>query len=152
MKIEDNSIEYNRDEIKEAAIWLLEKSGGERVWLFDAPMGGGKTTLIKELCELLEVDEVASSPTFAIVNEYHSVAGERLYHIDAYRLDSVHDAERVGLGEYLESGDYCFVEWPGVLAPLLPREAVRLRIEPIGDERRRVTFLEVDSKFIYDIR
>lgn len=152
MKIKDNSIQYKIEELNEAAQWLLEKSNGERVWLFDAPMGAGKTTLIKELCDLLGVEEVASSPTFAIVNEYHNQQDERLYHIDAYRLESERDGVNIGVGEYLNSGDYCFVEWPGVLDRLLPEEAFCIRIDPLGDDERQITLLGADASFIYDIR
>lgn len=141
MNITENSCIYQIGELKEVAAWLIEKSGAERVWLFDAPMGGGKTTLIKELCHLLEVDEESSSPTFAIVNEYHTRGGDPLYHIDAYRLESEADGSNIGIGEYLDSGSYCFVEWPGVLGHLLPDEAFRIRIEPRSEIERRITIL-----------
>lgn len=152
MKVEEHSIHYNINEVRDAARWLIEQSGGERVWLFDAPMGGGKTTLINALCALLDVAEVASSPTFAIVNEYHTSEGEPLYHIDAYRLETEQDGANIGIGEYLCSGAYCFVEWPGVLDRLLPEEAFRIRIEQEGEEERKITLLAPDEPYLFDVR
>lgn len=149
MRVEKNSCRYHLGELEEVARWLLERSEGERVWLFDAPMGGGKTTLIKELCQILEVDEESSSPTFAIVNEYHTRGGDPLYHMDAYRLESEADGQQIGLGEYLDSGAYCFVEWPGVLGRLLPEGAFRVRIELEGEAERRITILSPQDGLLF---
>ena len=152
MRVEKRSLLYNIDEIADAAQWLLENCGNDRVWLFDAQMGGGKTTLIGGLCRLLEVDEEAASPTFAIVNEYHTRGGEKVFHIDAYRLGRLQDALNIGIGEYLESGAYCFVEWPGVVEPILPERFAKIRIDQVDDTHRRLTLLEDDAPFIYDVR
>lgn len=148
---ENRVIEYGVEQIREVAQFLLDELGDTPVWLFDAPMGAGKTTLIKELCHLLGVEEVTSSPTFAIINEYHTDRGEAVYHIDAYRLETHDDLRNIGATDYLHSGDYCFVEWPALFTPFLPDEVVRLRIEVIGD-RRRLTLLEKGTSFLYDPR
>ncbi len=148
---ENNVVEYGLEQLGEVARFLLDKLGDTSVWLFDAPMGAGKTTLIKELCHLLGVEEVTSSPTFAIVNEYHTDKGEAVYHIDAYRLETHDDLRNIGATDYLHSGDYCFVEWPALFNPFLPDDVARLRIEVAGDHRR-LTLLSEDSPFIYDPR
>lgn len=148
---ENRVIEYGVEQIREVAQFLLDELGDTPVWLFDAPMGAGKTTLIKVLCHLLGVEEVTSSPTFAIINEYHTDRGEAVYHIDAYRLETHDDLRNIGATDYLHSGDYCFVEWPALFTPFLPDEVVRLRIEVIGD-RRRLTLLEEGTSFLYDPR
>lgn len=148
---ENNEIEYGIEELGAVAKFLLDELGDTPVWLFDAPMGAGKTTLIKELCHLLGVEEVTSSPTFAIVNEYHTNSGDAVYHIDAYRLETHDDLRNIGATDYLHSGDYCFVEWPALFNPFLPDEVVRLRIEVVGN-RRRLMLLSEDSAFIYDPR
>lgn len=152
MRVEDKSLLYSIDELAEAAQWLLQQCGSLKVWLFDAQMGGGKTTLIGEVCRLLEVDEEAASPTFAIVNEYHTKGGEKVFHIDAYRLEKLQDAMNIGIGEYLESGAYCLVEWPGVLESLLPDNFAKIRIDLVSDTQRRLTLLEDDAAFIYDVK
>lgn len=131
------SIEYRLDEAEEVARQLLDKFGSRPVWALDAPMGAGKTTLINALCELLGIEEVTSSPTFAIVNEYHAPREGSVYHIDCYRLDALADAYRIGMNEYLDSGQYCFVEWPEVVDELLPEDVVCLRIVPSKDGMSR---------------
>ena len=134
------STEYRLDETADVARLLMERYGDRPVWALDAPMGAGKTTLINALCELLGIEEVTSSPTFAIVNEYHAPEEGSVYHIDCYRLDTLGDAYRIGLNEYLESGRYCFVEWPEVVDELLPDDAVHLRIVPSADGQSRTLY------------
>ncbi len=148
-------IEYTLAETPDVARRLLTLLGDRPVWALDAPMGAGKTTLINALCESLGIEEVTSSPTFAIVNEYRTLGervGESVYHIDCYRLDSLADAYRIGLNEYLDSGRYCFVEWPEVVDELLPDDVVCLRIEPSADgERRLLRYLPpvTDRTYLY---
>lgn len=94
---------------------------------------------------------MTSSPTFAIVNEYHTDRGEAVYHIDAYRLETHDDLRNIGATDYLYSGDYCFVEWPALFIPFLPQEVVRIRIEVVGNHRK-LSLLSEDAPFIYDPR
>lgn len=150
---EGKSIEYQLSEVPEVASFLLKELGEQLVWLFDAPMGAGKTTLIKELSKELGVEEVTSSPTFAIVNEYHTESGDPVYHFDAYRLETHDDLQNIGATDYLYSGYYCFVEWPALFTPFLPDEdeVVRVRIEMEGDHRR-LSLLSAEEPFIYDPR
>ncbi|MDO5035490.1 MAG: tRNA (adenosine(37)-N6)-threonylcarbamoyltransferase complex ATPase subunit type 1 TsaE [Porphyromonas sp.] len=141
---------YSLEEIPSVAEKLLEQYGEQRVWLLDAPMGAGKTTLIKEVCHQLGVVGDVLSPTFAIVNVYPRFDGEDVYHMDCYRLESEADARRIGADEYLESGAWCFVEWPAVLGNMLPEEALWLRIDVIEEGRRReLSVLEGDVEPFY---
>lgn len=97
---------------KEAARQLLEFAGNERIFTFDAPIGSGKTTFIKSLCLQLSVTDTMSSPTYSIVNEYHTNSNLKLYHFDLYRLKSPEELFELGFEEYLSSGNYVFIEWP----------------------------------------
>ncbi|MCI6279283.1 MAG: tRNA (adenosine(37)-N6)-threonylcarbamoyltransferase complex ATPase subunit type 1 TsaE [Porphyromonas sp.] len=124
------SISYRLDDLGDVAQMLLDRLGEDPVWVFDAPMGAGKTTLINELCRLLGVEEITNSPTFSLVNEYSTEGHGIIFHIDCYRLDNLAEGYRIGLNEYLESDNYCFVEWPAVVADMLPEDAVRLQIDP----------------------
>lgn len=132
------TITYTEGELPSLAKSLLEKYDKDKVWAFDAPMGAGKTTLIKELCHTLGVEETTSSPTFAIINVYQSPVGE-VYHFDCYRFETLADAYNIGAEEYLDSGSYCFIEWPDVIAPLLPDDTLWIRIEIIDGTTRRLT-------------
>ena len=114
---------------------LLEKAGSKRVFLFHAPMGAGKTTLIKALCNTLGVSDHVSSPTFSIVNEYRG-NGTTVYHFDFYRIKNEQEAFDLGYEEYFYSGNYCFVEWPEKIPSLLPADALHLSIEILSETSR----------------
>lgn len=97
---------------KEAAKQLIEFAKEQRVFLFDAPMGAGKTTFIKSLCQHLGVTDTMSSPTYSIVNEYHTKLNRKIFHFDLYRLKSPEELFELGFDEYITSGNYLFIEWP----------------------------------------
>ena len=108
------------DELDAVARQLIGEAANHHVWLFDGEMGAGKTTLIKALCRVLGVVSVVQSPTYGLVNEYTTQTGEPVYHFDCYRLKSDAEALDIGLEEYLDSGAYCFVEWPERIESLWP--------------------------------
>ncbi|KAB7727089.1 tRNA (adenosine(37)-N6)-threonylcarbamoyltransferase complex ATPase subunit type 1 TsaE [Rudanella paleaurantiibacter] len=122
------------DELDEVANLLLNEAGPHRVWLFEGDMGAGKTTLIKALCRALHVVSVVQSPTFGIVNEYTTQSGDPIYHFDCYRLRNEAEALDIGLEEYFDSGDYCFVEWPERIEALWPTPHFRVQLtaDPTG--------------------
>ena len=100
-------------------------------------MGAGKTTFTTALCKELGVREDAvSSPTFAIVNEYRTAAGEPLFHFDFYRIERLEEALDIGLYDYLDSGCLCLIEWPENIEGLLPEETLRVHIA-VGDDGSR---------------
>ena len=118
---------------------ILAHHPTSRVYAFDAQMGAGKTTFISELCRALGTQDVANSPTFAIVNVYELPDGEEIYHFDCYRLKSLREALDFGAEEYLYSGNYCFIEWPEIITPILPEETVRVSIRVLENGDRELT-------------
>ena len=123
-----------------SALDILRVAEPHRVFAFDGQMGAGKTTFIKKLCEEMGTMDVVNSPTFAIVNVYdveQPYQGE-VYHFDCYRLKDIREAMDFGAEEYLYSGNYCFIEWPEMIAPLLPEDTVRVKITPMADGDRRL--------------
>lgn len=102
-----------------AAKQLIDFAKGQRIFLFDAPMGAGKTTFIKSLCQLLNVTDTMSSPTYSIVNEYYTNSKLKIYHFDLYRLKSSEELFEIGFEDYVESGNYLFIEWPELALPFL---------------------------------
>ncbi|WP_254529001.1 MULTISPECIES: tRNA (adenosine(37)-N6)-threonylcarbamoyltransferase complex ATPase subunit type 1 TsaE [unclassified Sphingobacterium] len=127
----------NTESLPAAAAWLIENAGDKRVFVFQAPMGAGKTTFIKAICAYLQVEDSTSSPTFSIVNEYHSENGP-IYHFDFYRLKSEQEAFDLGYEEYFYSGDYCFIEWPEKIPNLIPEDAAVIKIEVTEDQSRTI--------------
>ena len=116
-------------EAEEVARFILQSHADARIFAFTGDLGAGKTTLIKALCKALGVADQTSSPSFAIVNEYRAGSGDPVYHFDLYRLKAAEELEGIGFEEYLDSGHYCFIEWPELAEDHLPSEALHVRIE-----------------------
>ncbi|MBR3987228.1 MAG: tRNA (adenosine(37)-N6)-threonylcarbamoyltransferase complex ATPase subunit type 1 TsaE [Bacteroidales bacterium] len=108
---------------------LLETFADERFFAFFGKMGVGKTTLIKEICHQLGVEDNVCSPTFAIINSYSTATGEPVYHFDFYRLKNLDEAYDIGYEEYFYSGNWVFTEWTEKVEELLPNHYVRVEIE-----------------------
>lgn len=108
---------------------------------FFGEMGAGKTTLIREICARLGVKDTVTSPTFALVNHYFSEEAGDIFHFDFYRIEKLEEAYDLGYDEYFESGALCLVEWPEKIEPLLPNDAIKVRIEVTGPSSRLVTIL-----------
>ena len=134
MKIKVTELE----DLREAASQLLDFAADERVFLFKGEMGAGKTTFIKALCERLQITDVVSSPTFSIVNEYHTDHGP-VYHFDFYRLKKESEAFDLGYEDYFYSGSYCFIEWPEKIPNLWPEHYISVEIQEESDRTRTIT-------------
>ena len=128
------------DELEPVAQQILEKYPNKRVFTFSGNLGVGKTAFIKYLCRVLGVKEQTSSPTFALVNEYSRANKLKIYHFDMYRVKNVQEAHDIGIEEYLDSGNYCFIEWPEMISGLIPEEAVNIKME-IKNDKREITTL-----------
>lgn len=120
---------------------LIDTYPQQRIFTFDAPMGAGKTTFIKEICNYLGVTDNVASPTFSIVNEYVTTKGENVYHFDLYRLKKWEEMLDIGYEMYFDSGNYCFIEWPEKIQNLLPDNYVNVSIQ-VDDEnvKRTISF------------
>ena len=126
------------DHIREAAREFIAHIGDHRVFAFYGKMGAGKTTFVKAVCEELGVEDVITSPTFAIVNEY-SLPSNTIYHFDFYRIKKLEEVYDMGFEDYFYSGALCFIEWPELIEDILPDDAVRVSIEEQSDGSRIIT-------------
>lgn len=111
-----------------AAKQFLELIGQQKVVLFHAEMGAGKTTFINAVLRAMGINETAGSPTYSIVNGYESPYYGEIFHFDLYRLQSLDEALAIGMEEILYSDAYCFIEWPELVAHILPENVVNVRI------------------------
>ena len=125
--------------INEAARQFIENIGQSHVFAFYGKMGAGKTTFIKAICEELGVGDVITSPTFAIVNEYTTGEGTKVFHFDFYRIKKLEEVYDMGYEDYFYSGALCFIEWPELIEEILPDDAVRVSITEQEDGTRKVT-------------
>jgi tRNA threonylcarbamoyladenosine biosynthesis protein TsaE len=116
-------------EAPDIARLILEGYPAHRVFALHGDLGAGKTTLIKAFCQALGVEDGTSSPSFAIVNEYRAASGDPVYHFDLYRLKDAGELDAIGFTEYVDSGHYCFIEWPELAEELLPPGTLHVTLE-----------------------
>ncbi|MBP1540857.1 MAG: tRNA (adenosine(37)-N6)-threonylcarbamoyltransferase complex ATPase subunit type 1 TsaE [Prevotella sp.] len=143
-----NIIIKDLDHIREAAREFVQHIGNHTVFAFYGKMGAGKTTFVKAVCEELGVEDVITSPTFAIINEYavghwplaSSPEPTAIYHFDFYRIKKLEEVYDMGYEDYFYSGALCFIEWPELIEEILPDDAVRVSITEQEDGSRTVAF------------
>lgn len=141
MEIKIQSLEH----IHEAAREFIAAMGDNTVFALYGKMGAGKTTFIKALCQELDVEDVVTSPTFAVINEYRSdIAGELIYHFDFYRIKKLEEVYDMGYEDYFYSGALCFIEWPELVEELLPGNTIKVTIEELEDGSRKLTMENLD--------
>ncbi len=130
---------YTNVGIREVAKKIVE-SVPSKTLCFYGEMSSGKTTLIKALVEELGGADIASSPTFGLVNEYHTPEGELLaYHFDFYRIEDETEALDLGLEEYLSEDVWVFIEWPEKVTSFLPADSTELHLEIINGNTRKLS-------------
>ncbi|MDD3108201.1 MAG: tRNA (adenosine(37)-N6)-threonylcarbamoyltransferase complex ATPase subunit type 1 TsaE [Alistipes sp.] len=128
------------DELPKVACAILDALGQRSIVIFRGEMGAGKTTLIRAICDELGVADTVTSPTFAIVNEYHDRDSNSVYHFDFYRINRIEEAFDFGYEEYFFSGELCLVEWPEKVESLIPDEVMTVWIEVPEEDRRVIRF------------
>lgn len=136
MKIKIDSLEN----IHVAAREFIANMGNGTVFAFYGKMGTGKTTFIKAICEEMGVEDVITSPTFAIVNEYTTSQGAPVYHFDFYRIKKIEEVYDMGYEDYFYGGNLCFLEWPELIEDLLPEDVTKVHITTEEDGSRTVEF------------
>jgi tRNA threonylcarbamoyladenosine biosynthesis protein TsaE len=124
---------------------LLNDYSGDKIFALYGKMGSGKTTFIKSLCKQLGVEDVITSPTFALINVYTGKA-DKIYHFDFYRIESQEEVYDLGYEEYFFDNKYCFIEWPELVENLLPENYIKITITEGKDgirtfQSEKVSFL-----------
>ena len=127
-------------ELEKVGSELMQSLDGLKVIVFHGEMGSGKTTFIKAIGKVLEVRDIMSSPTFSIVNEYKTITGNKIFHFDFYRIKNETEAYDIGVEEYFDSGNYCFVEWPEKIPSLLPLQYAEVNIKVDDNTHRTIAF------------
>ena len=127
------------DTIHEAAKEFVNGMDDGKVFAFYGKMGAGKTTFIKALCEILGVEDVITSPTFAIINEYTDGNDDPIYHFDFYRIKKLEEVYDMGYEDYFYSGNLCLLEWPELIEEILPENVIKVTIEEQPDGTRKLS-------------
>ncbi len=133
------NIEFYLTEINNIAAQILDQNP-KKIILFNGEMGSGKTTFIKAISKLLGVYDTMSSPTFSLVNEYHTSNHQKVFHFDVYRIKSESEALDMGIEEYFYSGNWCFVEWSEKIPNLIPKDHSIITIKTLSNGNRLLTF------------
>lgn len=127
-------------ELSVVADKLLKVTSHYRIFALHGSLGAGKTTFIKALCHCLGTADSVTSPTFTLVNEYMVPEKESIYHFDFYRINNITELYDFGFEEYIDSGQYCFIEWPGIAEELLPEDCVTVKISVEEDKTRTIEY------------
>jgi tRNA threonylcarbamoyladenosine biosynthesis protein TsaE len=117
------------------AEWFATTYPKPSIVLLHGTMGAGKTTIMKSLCKALGSSDDVSSPTFSLVNEYQCFHG-KIFHFDLYRIKKPSELLDMGFEEYVDSGEWCFIEWPELAESILPTETIHLSIQVEGETRK----------------
>ena len=124
-----------------AALNILPLVKRHRTVALSGDLGAGKTTLVGAFCNLLEVIDDVSSPTFSMINTYLTKDETQVCHMDLYRVKALEEAIQIGVEDYLGHGGFTFIEWPNIINRLLPDDTLSLTMEHIDKERRKIVIL-----------
>jgi tRNA threonylcarbamoyladenosine biosynthesis protein TsaE len=125
------------EDLPDIARQIYEIGRDYPVWLLKGEMGSGKTTLVTAIAGVIGTTDPVNSPSYAIVNEYKSTNGNRLYHFDFFRVKDVSEILDIGFEEYIDSGDFCLIEWPELIESFLPRHHFIIHIK-MPDRKTRI--------------
>jgi tRNA threonylcarbamoyladenosine biosynthesis protein TsaE len=112
--------------IKECAIIVL-----------DGGLGTGKTEFVRGIVESLDRSVIVRSPSFSIVNTYHTPKID-LYHFDFYRIEKAVELDEIGFEEYCNSEGACLIEWGLMFPEILPKNTVVVKFSDAGDGKRQI--------------
>lgn len=131
-------VNFTLDNIQETVGELSAAATNYHVFAFHGEMGAGKTTFIHALCKAMGVEDVISSPTFSIINQYKTNSGQTVYHMDLYRIKDEAEAINAGVEDCLYSGDICFVEWPEKAVGIFPDRTLHITITVVDENTRKL--------------
>ena len=125
----------NIDNVARGVVPLLDNLS---VIAVNGEMGAGKTTFIHAVCRQMGVTGNMSSPTYSIIQQYKTAGNVTINHIDVYRLRDVEEAIQAGVEDAINSGDFCFIEWPEKILNILPLHFITIIIETVNHTKRKL--------------
>ena len=131
-------VQFTLDQLPAVAKAIWDQYGDHHVFAFKGGMGAGKTTFVHALAEHLQISDAVSSPTFSVINHYVTAEGRDCYHLDLYRLSNTQEAIDLGVEDLLFGEGICFIEWPDIIADVLPDNTLWVEIIPVDQLQRRL--------------
>jgi tRNA threonylcarbamoyladenosine biosynthesis protein TsaE len=131
---------YKLSEIEKASNFVL-KNVNRDVILITGEVGTGKTTLIKEYCKLIGVEEIVNSPTYTLINEYQNKSG-KIVHMDLYRVEDINEINELGLFEYLDK-NIVIIEWPEIILKMIDIKYSLINITFINEKERKLSIKNI---------
>ncbi len=122
--------------------WIVEKCGENNNFFLIGNLGAGKTTFVREFCQFLKLNQLVTSPTFSLINQYEYASGI-LYHIDLYRLEAIEEAYEIGIDEILAENEVKFIEWANKF-PELMISGYRIDLEHDTEVTRNIKISKVN--------
>lgn len=119
---------YSEEETRKIGYELGEKAAKGEIYCLQGDLGAGKTVFTKGFAQGLNITEHITSPTFTIVNEYHS-GRIPFYHFDVYRIGDVEEMFEIGYEEYFYGDGVCLIEWAELITDILPDDVKWIKIE-----------------------
>lgn len=131
-------LNFTLEEIDDIAKQFIPLLNNSKIVVFIGEMGAGKTTFIHAICRQMGIADKMSSPTYAIINQYETTDNTIINHIDLYRLNDTEEAIQAGVEDAINSGDFCFIEWPQKIMVILPLRIIEVFLEITGSNERRI--------------
>lgn len=136
---------YSPEETYEFGYFLGQKANSGDVFCLVGDLGVGKTIFTKGLAKGLEIEEHITSPTFTIINEYHS-GRLPFYHLDVYRIADIEEMEEIGYEELFYGDGVCLIEWANLIKPIIPKESTWITIEKNLEKSLDFRIIKVQTK------
>ncbi len=136
---------FSPEETLALGIRLAKEAKPGQVYTLIGDLGVGKTVLTQGIAQGLEIEEPICSPTFTIVQEYHS-GRMPFYHFDVYRIGDVEEMDEIGFDDYVYGDGLTMIEWANLIEEILPREYTRITIEKNlerGFDYRKITVEDI---------
>ena len=139
----NKKFKYSLTNIDEISQLIVDKIKTVKTIMLRGELGSGKTTIVKSVLKKIGVNEVVTSPTFSIVNEYNS-AETIVYHFDLYRIENTEELDVIGFEDYIYSQNICFIEWPEIVLDKINFKYLDIEVKYLDENNREILISEIN--------
>ena len=139
----NKKVKYSLKKIDKISQLIVDKIKTIKTIMLRGELGSGKTTIVKSVLKKIGVNEVVTSPTFSIVNEYNS-AETIVYHFDLYRIENTEELDVIGFEDYIYSQNICFIEWPEIVLDKINFKYLDIEVKYLDENNREILISEIN--------